>query len=85
MRAEISALESKIVSLSQLKDSGFATARSWSNLKKAKQKLQYLISDAGKQKKRRKEKRTLTQVASENSYVAKLLVTAGDGADATSF
>ena len=66
LRNEISELNSKIVSLSHVKSSGFATAENIKQLnmarlelKQSEAKLRYLISDAEKQKKRRAEKKAL--------------------------
>ena len=63
---EISELSSKVVSLSHLKSSGFATAQNIKQLnmarlelKQSEAKLRYLISDAEKQKKRHAEKKAL--------------------------
>ena len=80
-RAKISMLESKIVSLGQLKDSGFATDENLKDLnkarvdlKQAKKKLQHLLKDAEGQKKRRAEKKKLIlQLASESEVNSKKL------------
>ena len=71
---KISEVNSKIVSLSHLKPSGFATAENIKQLnmvrlelKQSEAKLPYLISDAEKQKKRCTEKKTLLmQFAGQN-------------------
>ena len=66
LRNETSELNSKIVSLSHLKSSGFETAENIKQLdmarlelKQSEAKLRYLISDAEKQEKRRAEKKAL--------------------------
>ena len=74
LRNEISELNSKIVLLSHLKSSGFATAENIKQLnmarlelKQSEAKLRYLISDAEKQKKRSAEKKALVmQFAGQN-------------------
>ena len=74
LRNEICELNSKIVSLSHLKSSGFSIAENIKQLnmarlelKKSEAKLWYLISDAEMQKKRRAEnKALLMQFAGQN-------------------
>ena len=71
LQAEIVKIESKIATLTSLKESRLATTENvkhlkeaWDQLKEKKQKLKALISDAQRQQKRRAEKK---QVISEMS------------------
>ena len=66
LKAEIAKIESKITSLTALKESGFATTENVNHLKEARnqlkeknQKLKTLISDAQRQRKRRAEKKKI--------------------------
>ena len=74
LKAEIAKIESKITSLTALKEYGFATTENVNHLKEARnqlkeknQKLKTLISDAQRQRKRRAEKKKIISELSNQS------------------